>query len=371
MNEFGDRRRQVWGQVFAQAAARSDAALQDREYDLNEERQRLSESLRAAGWDNTHIELRMEMAAANCEPLADATSPGVGPGLERHARTIADRVNAAIGDMGIRNDKPALVGIEPVVGAKAEFVGVPFTSEGTISVSSFLFRWCGLIARAFARTLLADPVHWDLPPVSAKEDRSKIMQNKKLSRYWVQIFGSFATTGTHAFVPFFPATRDELFIFEQVAWAMEYFAISHEYGHHVLGDRSLKADPLEEEFKADRFAMRVAERIRAEPFGQDNPYIATGAGGTLLLMSLELLRTASRAPYVTGSPDTHPPTAERVRRIANRHAIQPDRLAMDLSFNDATCRIMQAVASIVAEYRRQGYFEELRKLRDSGAVRAQ
>jgi len=281
---------------------------------------------------------------------------------------IADRIHAAICEMGITHYEPALVGIEPVVGAKAEFVGVPFTSEGTISVGSFLFRWCGLIARAYTRTLLADPLHWDIAPASAKDDLSKLMQNKKLSRYWVRIFGSFAATGTHALVPFEPATKEEVLIFEQVAWAMEYFAISHEYGHYVVGNRSLDADPFEEEFKADRFAMRVAEYIRAEPLGQDNPYIATGAGGTLLLLSLELLRTVSKARYAMRGPNTHPPTVERVSRIANRHAMQPQRLAMDRSFNDAACRIMQAVSSTVAQYQKQGYFEELRKLTDGGKL---
>jgi hypothetical protein len=361
LSEYGDPRRLVWGQVFAQAAARTEAALQDVSYDLTEERQRISEGLRAAGWDDTHIERRLQAADANREPVADATSPGVGPGLEAHARKIADRVHAAIDEMGIANFGPALVGIEPVVGPKAEFVGVPFLPEGTISVSSFLFRWCGLIARAYTRTLLAYPLHWDLAPKSEKDDLSKVLQNEKLCHYWVRVFGSFAVTGTHALVPFEPATKEEVLIFEQVAWAMEYFAISHEYGHYVVGNRGLEADPFEEEFKADRFAMRVAEYIRAEPLGFDNPYIATGAGGTLLLLSLELLRTVSKAPYAMGDPATHPPTVERVDRIANRHAMQPKRLAMDRSFNDAACRIMQAVSAIVDNYQQQGYFEELRK----------
>lgn len=364
MSEYGDRRRQVWGQVFAQASAQLDAALQDPDHDQTEDRQSLSDSLNAAGWDDAEIAWRLQISDEKCEPVENPTSPGVGLGLERHARVIADRVYAAIGEMGITNYKPALVGIDPVAGAKAEFVGVPFTSEGTVSVNSFLFRWCGLIARAYTRTLFADPDHWDLAPVSAKHDLSKVLQNEKVSRYWLRIFSSFAVTGTHSLVPFEPATKDEVLIFEQVAWAMEYFTISHEYGHYVVGNRNLDADPFEEEFKADRFAMRVAEHIRKEPLGVDNPYIATGAGGTLLLLSLDLLRTVSSVSHATGGPDTHPPTTERVRRIANRHVMQPGRLAMDRSFNDAACRIMGAVGTVVVEHRKQGYFDKIRKLVD-------
>lgn len=362
MSEYGDRRRQVWGQVFAQASAQSDATLQDPDHDQTEDRQSLSDSLHAAGWDDAEIAWRLQISDEKCEPVENPTSPGVGLGLERHARVIADRVYAAIGEMGITNYKPALVGIDPVAGAKAEFVGVPFTSEGTVSVNSFLFRWCGLIARAYTRTLFADPGHWDLPPVSAEHDLSKVLQNEKLSRYWLRIFSSFAVTGTHSLVPFEPATKDEVWIFEQVAWAMEYFAISHEYGHYITGNRSLDADPFEEEFKADRFATRVGEHLRKEPLGLDNPYIATGAGGTLLLLSLDLLRSVSGEAHATGGSDTHPPTAERVRRIANRHVMQPDRFAMDRSFNDAASRIMRAVATVVSEHRNQGYFDKIREL---------
>jgi hypothetical protein len=43
---------------------------------------------------------------------------------------------------------------------------------------------------------------------------------------------SYAVTGTNILVPFRPATKVEVLLFEQIARAMEIFAIAHEYGHH-------------------------------------------------------------------------------------------------------------------------------------------
>jgi hypothetical protein len=77
LNEYGDRRRQVWGQVFAQASAQSDAALQDPDYDPTEDRQSRSDGLRAAGWDDAEIAWRLQIGDEKFEPVENSTSPGV------------------------------------------------------------------------------------------------------------------------------------------------------------------------------------------------------------------------------------------------------------------------------------------------------
>lgn len=51
----------------------------------------------------------------------------------------------------------------------------------------------------------------------------------------------------------------EFHLFEQVAWAMEYFTVAHDFGHHVLSHRSVDDDPRTQEFQADAFAVNICE----------------------------------------------------------------------------------------------------------------
>ena len=51
----------------------------------------------------------------------------------------------------------------------------------------------------------------------------------------------------------------EFDLFEQVAWAMEYFTVAHDFGHQVLSHRSVDDDPKTHEFQADAFAVHICE----------------------------------------------------------------------------------------------------------------
>ncbi|RLQ87981.1 hypothetical protein [Notoacmeibacter ruber] len=360
-----DAAKDLWGQIFSRALELPDAAI-NRPENEGEQAQRFREALRAAGWSDEKINARYEAYAQLEQPL-QPTSPGVAPNLEAHAQIIADRVSAAITAQGLAHT-PVLVGIDPRPGVEAGLTNVIMTDEAILTVTSFFFRWCGLIARAYTRTLLLDPKYWSTSELSPEEDRLLLLRDIELTLYWNRIFVSFASTGTHALVPYRPATEMELFLFEQVAWATEYFAFAHEYGHHALVHRNVGDNPIKQEYAADSFAMSLAEQLRSEPLQIDNPYIATGAGGVLVLMANDILRSIDTkdAPAPTnGAVLTHPVTSERVSRITNRHLMQPDRFRFDREFCNTVARIMNVVAGIVREFHDSGGRELIDKIRSS------
>ena len=208
-------------------------------------------------------------------------------------------------------------GVEPRVGPLAQMTNVIMTNEGIVTVGSFLFRFCGLIARSFTRTLLLGPTFWESSSYSEEAERLYLKAAPKQVVYWVKIFISFAVTGTHSPVPYRPANRNEL-IFEQVSRAMEIFAIAHEYGHHHLGHgRQLCDDPKLEEFSADQFALRICYEVEQRPLMFANPYLSSGAGGVVLLKALETLRRVRDLinPTPAKSSDTHPDIAARLARF--------------------------------------------------------
>ncbi|MCY4316020.1 MAG: hypothetical protein OXC66_07880 [Roseovarius sp.] len=117
--------------------------------------------------------------------------------LEYRLKHLSDRVRMAISETGDISHEKVEIAIDPVAGVSASLTNVIMTDEGILSVSSFLFRWCGLVARAYTRTLCADIAHWTSPASSPKDDRELLLKNPALVRYWFQIFVSFSGTGTH------------------------------------------------------------------------------------------------------------------------------------------------------------------------------
>lgn len=356
-----DAARDLWGQIFSRATELPDAAIYRPENE-GYQAKRFRKALRAAGWSEEEINARHEAYAQLEQPL-QPSSPGVAPNLEAHAQIIADRVSAAITAKGLAHT-PVLVGIDPRPGVEAGLTNVIMTDEAILTVTSFFFRWCGLIARAYTRTLMLNPSYWSLSKNSADEDRFLLLRNVELTLYWNRIFVSFASTGTHALVPYRPATQMELILFEQVAWSMEYFAFAHEYGHHTLVHRNIGDDPIKQEHDADRFAMSLAEHLRSEPLQIDNPYIATGAGAVLVLIANDILRSIDAKDALAPTKEAvlvHPPTSERISKITNRHLMQPARFGFDREFCNTVVRIMTAVAGIVREFHDLGGREFINK----------
>lgn len=348
MKQPNEAARDLWSQIFERAAAQPDAALFKPDEEIEAQQAELAvRALLQAGWSEAEIKRRNEASAVFPE-LEHPNSPGVAPGLEFRLQVLSDRVRRVIAETGNTEHEKIEIAIDPIAGVSASLTNVIMTDQGILAVSSFLFRWCGLVARAYTRTLYAELTYWTTTAPVADGDRAILLRNHDIVQYWFRIFTSFSQTGTHALVPFRPSTPTEFHMFEQVAWSMEYFTIAHEFGHHVLGHRQVGDDPKKQEFQADAFSAKICEQLEFEPFPLiSNPYTRTGAGGSLMLIALEILRSFEGDT----KSDSHPPACQRVDRIATRNLLLPKQLEMDQDFNETVRRIMKAVAALMEELR--------------------
>lgn len=333
----------LWKQVFSRLVEDEYAALQDPAYDGAKDEARLRVALRGAGWSDEHVEQRI---AFDRNRLRDApvTSPGVNPYVEVQLGRLCDAVEAAMDRLKIDSHAKVARGVEPRAWASAAKINVVMTEESVVTVSAFLFRFCGLIARAYIRTLQISPYAWESKESTQVLERKLFQRSPEILRYWMQIYLSFALTGTHALVPLKPATQGEI-AFEDVAHAMELFVIAHEYGHHdYQHGRTIDADPHQEEFQADQFALKIGYEICSYPFRSENPYLTSGGGGVIMLLALETLRDVERIlGRARPTPGTHPSIMARIEKFDSVAVLQPREFERLKNFRLASQRVMNTV----------------------------
>lgn len=158
---------------------------------------------------------------------------------------------------------------------------------------------------------------------------------------------------------------------EQTAYAMEIFALSHEFGHHALGHGRV-LDPVgakEEEFEADRYAAKLCEIIEEREryrwlssINLPNPYLYTGAGGVLLLASLEIFRKVKGRVYQSLPYDTHPDFQSRSAAIKSRLVLQPYKYMTALDFCGSVENVLRCVLLELAPIMEVYPFDEVAKL---------
>jgi hypothetical protein len=341
--------KELWAQVFANLAKGDNATLLDAAYDPSEDEAKMVKALRDAGWPDSHIQQRLEISRSQFVG-APVTSPGVNPVVEALLARVCDDVEAAMDRLKLDSHAKVARGVEPRAWANASKVNVVMTDESIVVVSAFLFRFCGLIARAFTRTLLLEPNCWDAKKFDERPMRLHLESSPELVRYWMRIYFSFAVTGTHVIVPYKPAKPHELLLFEQVARAMEIFAIAHEYGHHHHGHgKKLDADPHREEYEADQFALRIGYEVERYPLIFENPYLASGAGGVILLAALNALREfeTTLGSKRGGVADTHPEVSARIAKFNTVALLKPHEFQNLNGFRTAAGRVMRVVHSIL------------------------
>jgi hypothetical protein len=205
--------------------------------------------------------------------------------------------------------------VEPKAGPFVSTVNVMMTDESIVTMGAHFTRYCGLIARAYIRTVNLNPFATGVD-FDESEIRAQLKRRPDLLYYWWRVFSSYAFFGTHVLTPFRPSTKDEIILVSQMAFAMEIFALAHEYAHHALKHGRTAGNPeqaRQEEFEADQYALKVCEAVEeAERYqwlkGAElpNPYLSTGAGGVLLLGSLEIFRKVKGTVYGNIAYDTHP-----------------------------------------------------------------
>lgn len=344
-----DIAKEVWGQIYARAATAEDAAIMDPDYDPRNEEERLRVALKDAGWPDDHIAQRIEIHRER-EASAPATSPGVNPFVESYLKTLCDDVEESMDRLKMDSHAKVARGIEPRAWASASKINVITTDENIITVSAFLFRFCGLIARAYTRTLHLNPYIWDGKDFPETTVHRNFRGKPELFRYWLRIYLSFALTGTHVLVPYKPATPSEVIVFEHVARAMEIFVIAHEYGHHHHAHgKGLDNDSHAEEFEADQFALKISGQVKQVPAFIDNPYLKSGAGGVVMLLALDTLREVQRhfGTLPEATLDTHPAFQERIKRFDSVAMLEPKEFSRLKGFRIAAQRVMGSVNSLL------------------------
>lgn len=342
----------LWDQMLDRARDNEWSTFDDPDYvHAGRDAASVSRAFLDAGWAKGEIS-SLEKGTKDRSNAAPVTSPGVA----RHTEAMLDRLarpieNAAI-ELNIENRDKVHFVVEPKAGPFLSKVNVVMTDQSIITMGSFFPRYCGLISRAFIRTML-------LAPMSVGNEfdeaflRSELRKRPDLLLYWWQIFLSFALTGTHIMAPFKPSTKDEMLLMEQVAFSMEIFGLGHEYGHHALNHGRAVGGVSEahrEEFEADSFAMEICNLVEAKQRyawikGQDiqNPYLWTGAGGILLLSSLEVFRKVKDSIYANKVYDTHPNFLDRSMKIKSRNIMQPSAYWTSRDFCGAVENVLRCV----------------------------
>lgn len=344
----------LWDQMLDRMRNNEWSTFDDPEYEVsNEEKARVRQSFLDAGWTEKEIDSQDEfMRMLNAE--APVTSPGVAKLAESALHQLSSAITGAVRKIDKSESEGPHFAVEPKGGPFVSTVNVMMTDESIVTMGAHFTRYCGLVSRAYIRTLNLNPYATGID-FDEKEIRSKLKGRPDLLHYWWRIFASYAFSGTHALVPFKPSSRDEIILMEQMAYAMEIFALAHEYAHHALrhGRTAVGADAARaEEFEADQYALKICEAVEeGERFrwlrGKEfpNPYLSTGAGGVLLLGSLEIFRKVKAKIYGNVTYDTHPHYSERAEGIKRRFVLQPSKYATAIDFCSSAENILNCVMS--------------------------
>ncbi|MFA9230610.1 MAG: hypothetical protein ACEQSU_07685 [Microgenomates group bacterium] len=351
-NSFKSEAMDLWSQMLNRAKENEWSTFADPDYvhsgrDVVSNRRAFSD----AGWSDDEIDL-IDAASKAKSDEAPTTSPGVARFTEAALHRLSQAVESAAAQLNVANRDKVHFAVEPKAGPFLSKINVVMTDQSIITMGSFFTRYCGLISRAYVRTML-------LAPMSVGSDFNEELLRRELRKrpdlifYWWRIFVSFALTGTHMLAPFKPSSKDEILLMEQVAFGMEIFGLAHEYAHHALDHRRTvgsESDPHREEFEADAFALKICKIVEADHRyswvkGQavPNPYLETGAGGVLLLSSLEVFRKVKDRIFNNKAYNTHPSSLDRSTKIRNTYIMQPNLHATSQDFCDAVENVLRCV----------------------------
>ncbi len=313
--------RDYWGQIFARSADHPMATLVPRDAVLEGAADRAKALLAERGVAAEEIDDLADRFAADLAG-APITSPGVDPHAEVILGSLCDRIETAIA--GVSKDQVRVArGIEPKVGAFAARLGVMMTDASVITVGSQLFRFCNVVGKAMARTIMIDPKAWDTieDPVAL---RQVLQSQPDIVRYWVDILLSYALTGTNIMVERAVLSGGDAALKDSIVDAMEIFAVAHEYSHHLQRHGRLLEASSEagadrpargEEFEADSIAIMIGQMVTGfSP--AENLVMISGAGMAILLSALDLL---AKTRAILALDDL---------RARNTHPTPQDRLAM-------------------------------------------
>lgn len=277
--------------------------------------------------DNILAQYKLSLQTASGSEFDD-------PNVQLILKGVIDKIEEVCraGEVPIRGG--VVYGVSPELGAVICQATVVSTDVSIIKVSLPFIAFCNGIAKAMARTL----------PISADRSISNdprvvkehLTNNRALAAEWAHLIVSYAISGwppsRRSPTPEGRTQITRLLILQSLEW----FAVAHEYGHHILRHGVVQAsdqqeDPILQEHEADIFA-RAVSMVLGSREAPPNAFAWFGAGGVLILGMLELVRRArellktgvDRVPVL----ETHPPFLERISTIAALDANMPSDYAM-------------------------------------------
>ena len=341
----------LWQQLLERARRSEWSTFQDPEYiEPPQKVERDRKAFIEAGWSTSEVDFILGNRSEKL--VKGVSSSGVAPHTETALARIAEMVRSAASEILTVDFSKIEFVVEPKAGPLISLINVMMTDESIIAMGSFFTRYCGLVARAYTRTVLLAP--WLFGADADDEKVRKLLrENSSLLLYWWRIFVSFALTGTHILTSFKPSRKEEVILFEQIAHSMEVFALAHEVAHHVHRDvRKFDdgSDRYPEEYDADRVAVKIARRVDEQHAWKwirgsftPNPYLSSGAGGVLLLGSLEIFRDVKDKVYKNTAYNTHPHFLDRSERIKLLWVLEPNMYKQSLEFCGAVESVLRCV----------------------------
>lgn len=303
-----------------------------------------------------------------------------------NARQIIERVIGQIEEVCLEQGIPTHAGV--VYGSDAKLglgIGqraVLQTEASIIEVSIHFLSFSNVIAKLLARTFPYYQANDDKIHVGSDVEaiRDLLRRDSDLVHDWSEALTSFAATGVQPQGPGVPLNDAQNAIRTLLLQAIELFTIGHEYGHHsmghgrVLSSEDSVAVAFQDEFAADLFGRGCSMAVEAKR-AENNFYAESGAGGVLILGSLELIRRV-RAVLETGKDEPpprshHPPYLERVANLAKldqRLTEDKRERAADRrqSAVDALEAIWEFVRPIILNYHKSGIRPKQDPLKTTG-----
>jgi hypothetical protein len=319
-----DAAHDYWRQVFERLSADPASTLVERDHVLTMASGAKTDALLKAYGLGAGAAGRAKAAYLRELQRAPVTSPGVDPHAEAILDSLRQRIAEACSRFPFLGAHTVATGIEPKLGVMAARMGVMMTDASVVTVGSQVFRFCNVVSKAAAQTMMIDPAGW-VRPGSVDAMRAVLRKQHQLLAYWFQIVMSFAVFGSSFLVPLRTSSAPASGLRGEILDALEIYAVAHEYAHHALKHGRLTSASTasgtdetarREEFEADTLAIAIGQLVTGNR-PDENPLIVSGAGMVVFLRALEMLH---RAEILLGRPKvgadgSHPPAADRLAHV--------------------------------------------------------
>jgi hypothetical protein len=346
--------RDYWAQIYERLSLDPMATLVKRDEAITQLAAGRHEAIADLYGFSPELTAKLKQQYVDDLKSAPVTSPGIDPHAEFIFANLCRRVEEACDKIEGLNARNVITGIEPRLGVFASRMGVILTNASIVTVGSQIFRFCNVVSKALAQTVLIDPQGWDnLDDTNAL--RKKVCVRSDVIAYWFQIIASFSMLGTSIFVPLKVPPPAQANLRSEILDALEIFAIAHEYAHHILKHGRLQSASSDtgkndaarhEEFEADTLAIAISQLVTGNQLNE-NVLMLSGVGMVVFLHTLHML---DEARHLLGLRDgevashgSHPSAEDRLSYVDQQEWLWPHFDAQFRHFRRAYGNIMRIV----------------------------